>query len=909
MMSRDPALAASLLDILFDEPGVGRCLVGLDGTVLRVNTEWLRSTGFSHDQVMGASIIELFPETRDTALAMHARARAGHEVTVPRHRQVVAGRETCWEGSIHPVPVQGGTVLLITAREITTEVDASRPADIAGDNPQEVVLREKLELIDAITNSTDDVIYAKDRLGRMRFANGATLALIGKPLDQVLGRTDVQLLENQAAARQVMENDRSIMECGAAAELEESVPLPDGTKRVWLSRKVPYRDAQGRVIGLLGISRDITERKRAEAERDTLAQQRQLALDAAHMGWWRYDPISNLTWYDKRFTEIFGVHGREMTRDDIYHLIYPSDLPRVSAAVDAALDPAQAQPYAVEYRINRPDGELRWVESHGLPIFQGEGSARRATGFVGTVTDITDRKKTEQALLDSKQLLQSTMDHLPSVIAYKDREGRFLNVNKALEKVLGMPQALIRGKTTYDLMPREAADRLRQRDIGVMASRQAFQHERTIPLPSGTRHYLDTSFPLIDGEGEVYGTGHISHDITSAKRAEAAVNAVNEQLREAHRHKDEFLATLAHELRNPLAPILTSVELIRLRNPADDAVRRASAIIQRQTIHLTRLVDDLLDVSRITMGTIQLRLETLDLGEVVHGAVEAVRSPLDAAKLTLDLQTSQPPPTVRGDPTRLAQCITNLLANAIKFTRAPGRISLRVAQDGPMAVVEVTDTGTGIAAANLERIFEMFVQEHPSGWQGNTGLGIGLALTRKLVALHGGTVHAASGGQDQGSTFRIELPALGASRAGLDPANGVHAADDGAARVLVVDDNLDAADTMGAMLAMRGFNVSVEYSGEAAVRAVEQHGPDAVLLDIGLPGIDGYEACRRIRRSDRGRQPVVIALTGWGQAKDRELAAAAGFDAHLTKPAEPDQVIALLKQRLATAGRTEVTKG
>ncbi len=903
MSCRDPALAARLLDILFDEPGVGRCLLGVDDTVLRVNAEWLRFTGLSLDQVLGANLVELFPESRDMAVALHARARAGHEVTIPRRWQVVAGCGTWWEGSIQPISAEGGTALLITVREIAAAPDHDRAAGTAGDNGQVAALQEKLELINAIIHSTDDVIYAKDDLGRFRYANAATLALIGKPLDQVLGRTDAQLLEDPAAARQIMENDRSIMESGASMELEESVPMPGGTQRVWLSRKVPYRDAEGRVIGLLGISRDITERKRVEAERDTLAQQRQLALNAAHMGWWHHDLIAKPRWYDQRYVEIYGIHGRELTYDDIIRLRHPDDVSRVQAAAAAALDPVQPQPCTVEYRIHRPDGELRWVEAHGLGIFEGEGSARRAIGWVGTVADITERKKTEQALRDSQQLLQSTMDHLPEVIAYKDRDGRFLNVNKGLEEFLGLPQALIVGKTVYDLLPREAADLLRQRDLEVMASRQAVQHEMEIPMPGGgTRHTLRTSFPLVDADGQVYGTGHISHNITSAKQAEAAVHAVNEQLREAHRQKDEFLATLAHELRNPLAPILTSVQLIRLRNPDDEAVLRASAIIARQTTHLTRLVDDLLDVSRITMGTIQLRLETLDLAEVARGAVEAMRSQLDAAGLTLELQTGQPTPTVRGDATRLAQCLTNLLGNAIKFTGTGGRISLKVSQEGPMAIIEVADSGAGIAAANLERIFEMFVQAHPSGWLGNTGLGIGLALTRKVVTLHGGSVYAASAGPGLGSTFRIELPALGAHGAGLEAAKGRQAANDAAARVLVVDDNFDAADTMGAMLAMRGFHVTVEYSGEAAVQAVQQQVPHAVLLDIGLPGIDGYEACRRIRRSGQVSQPVVIALTGWGQARDREMAAEAGFDAHLTKPAEPDQVVALLKQRLTTSG-------
>jgi len=456
MTSRDPAPSAGLLDVLFDEPGVAHCLVGVDGTVLRVNAEWLRSTGLSQDQVLGAQFVDLFPEARDITVALHARARAGHEVTLPRHSQVVAGREICWEGNIRPIPAQCGTELLITARGITAAAEADQEASSGGDNRQEVALQEKLELIDAITHSTDDVIYAKDDLGRFRFANPAALALIGKPLEQVLGRTDAQLLEDPATARQMMENDRRIMERGAAMELEEAVPLPDGTQRVWLSRKAPYRDAQGRVVGLLGISRDITERKRVEAERDTLAQQRQLALDAAHMGWWHLDPISGATWFDKRLVEIFGLGDHQATLDDMYQLIHPADVSWVRAATEAALDPdqPQPQPFAI-VRINRADGELRWVEAHGLAVFEGEGRARRASDFVGTATDITERKKTEQALRDSQQLLQSTMDQLPAMITYKDWEGRYLNVNKAMEKLVGLPHALIVGKTAYDLIPRE----------------------------------------------------------------------------------------------------------------------------------------------------------------------------------------------------------------------------------------------------------------------------------------------------------------------------------------------------------------------------------------------------------------------------------------------------------------------
>jgi signal transduction histidine kinase/CheY-like chemotaxis protein len=250
----------------------------------------------------------------------------------------------------------------------------------------------------------------------------------------------------------------------------------------------------------------------------------------------------------------------------------------------------------------------------------------------------------------------------------------------------------------------------------------------------------------------------VSFALENCEREEVRAHA-EEELRRANRQKDEFLATLAHELRNPLAPIRTAVELIRLRAPADSTVDRAHAIIERQVLHLTLLVDDLLDVSRITLGTIQLRQEIVDLSAVAMSAIESVKPALEAAGLTLEQQNGQPAPLVRGDPVRLGQCIFNLLSNAVKFTPRSGHIALRVVQDGPMAIVEVSDTGIGISPANLERIFELFMQEHPSGF-GNTGLGIGLALTRKLVTLHGGTVCAASGPPRQGSSFRIELPVV-----------------------------------------------------------------------------------------------------------------------------------------------------
>ncbi|MGZ5847786.1 MAG: hybrid sensor histidine kinase/response regulator [Ramlibacter sp.] len=374
-------------------------------------------------------------------------------------------------------------------------------------------------------------------------------------------------------------------------------------------------------------------------------------------------------------------------------------------------------------------------------------------------------------------------------------------------------------------------------------------------------------------------------------------------LRQADRQKDEFLATLAHELRNPLAPIRTAAELIRRRAPADPVVERARDTIERQTLHLSRLVDDLLDVSRITLGRIHLRQETLDLGAVATAALESIGDAAAQAQVMVAQDIDGPAPFVRGDITRLTQCVVNVLNNAVKFTPAGGRVQLRVAHEGAKAIVEVRDTGVGITADNLQRIFELFVQERHSGHHGNSGLGIGLALTRRLVELHGGTITASSDGLARGSVFRIELPAVEAPVVEAPPPADAQAAPPPTgARLLVVDDNRDAAVTLGELLAMSGYEVALAHDGASALRQVVASPPAAVLLDIGLPDVDGYEVCRCIRSDESlAHQPLLVAVTGWGQPSDQAAANAAGFDAHMTKPVALEALLQLLEKRLRAA--------
>ena len=366
-------------------------------------------------------------------------------------------------------------------------------------------------------------------------------------------------------------------------------------------------------------------------------------------------------------------------------------------------------------------------------------------------------------------------------------------------------------------------------------------------------------------------------------------------LRETDRRKDEFLAMLAHELRNPLAPIRNSVEYLRMRAEEDPSVRWSHDVIDRQIDHLTRLVDDLLDVSRITRGRLEIRRERSDLGEILRGAVDTIQASIQERGQTLHVSLTQETIWVDADVVRMTQIFLNLLDNASKFTPEGGTIWLRSERAGEDAVVRLKDTGAGITNEELPQLFQMFYQIRRSSTGSQGGLGIGLALVRRLVELHGGSVEASSEGHEQGAEFVVRLPAL----AGMAPAesNGTpHAevATPAARRVLVVDDNVDSAESLAMLLRLGGHEIETAYDGFQAVAAAERFLPDLILLDIGLPGMDGYEVATRIRESSAGRELVLIAVTGWGQEEDRRRSREAGFDAHLTKPVDMAALVRLI---------------
>jgi signal transduction histidine kinase len=371
-----------------------------------------------------------------------------------------------------------------------------------------------------------------------------------------------------------------------------------------------------------------------------------------------------------------------------------------------------------------------------------------------------------------------------------------------------------------------------------------------------------------------------------------------EQLRENDRRKDEFLALLAHELRNPLAPVRNAISILQLKGSEDTDAVWCRDVIERQLRQLTRLVDDLLDVSRITQGKIKLRLERLDLGTVIADAVETSRPLIDAQRHELTVTLPDRPIRIEGDLTRLTQVVANLLNNAAKYQNEQGRIQLTVVREGGHAMISVRDQGVGIAPEMLSRVFELFTQGERAPDRAQGGLGIGLSLVKNLVELHGGSVRVTSEGAGKGSEFTVLLPCLSDELDGpvadLKEASGTSEARP--LRILVVDDSQDAAESLAKLLRLGGHDVRVAHDGGRALEIVHAVQPEVLLLDIGLPGMDGYELCRRIRRQGLGNA-LIIAMTGYGQERDRRRSKEAGFDTHTVKPVDYGELLKLLATR------------
>jgi PAS domain S-box-containing protein len=526
--------------------------------------------------------------------------------------------------------------------------------------------------------------------------------------------------------------------------------------------------------------------------------------------------------------------------------------------------------------------------------------------LLATVKALLRARSAEEAVQLTTRQWQTTFDAISDGVFLLDRDGRVVQVNRTLESILGRPwNELVAADvhTILDLEPdTENSPYLRMRRTCERAA---------LDLTRGDRWLQLTVDPIRDAEGVVRGGLGIISDITERKRMEDQLRHQAEDLREADQRKDEFLAMLAHELRNPLAPLLNSLEVIRLEGLGNAPLGESIETARRQVSHMARLLEDLLDVARFTRGKIHLRKEPLNLADVVAHAVETARPLIDAARHELTVTLPSGSLDAEGDATRLGQVVTNLLNNAAKYTEPGGRIILTAARDGEELVLRVRDSGVGLAPEMLPRVFNLFEQADRSLDRARGGLGIGLTMVRNLVELHGGTVSVASEGVGRGSEFVVRLPA--ASEPAPAPKSEVPLPHDkpsasSGLRVLVVDDLQDSARSLAKVLRLWGHEAQVVHDGPSALAAARATPFNVALLDIGLPGMDGYELAEHLRAQPESRELILVALTGYGQEADYARTRKAGFTHHLVKPVKFEQLQSILAESAVLSPKGATSK-
>ncbi len=571
-----------------------------------------------------------------------------------------------------------------------------------------------------------------------------------------------------------------------------------------------------------------------------------------------------------------------------------------SREVEGVISQAQqgSSPATGEVEYKTGDGVIR----HATAVVTGlKDDGGRVTSLVVEGQDDTERKQQEAALRESEEKLRLLADTIPQLAWMARPDGHIFWYNRRWYEYTGTTSAEMEGWGWQSVHDPEVLPKVVDRWQGSIASGEPF--DMVFPLRGSDGQYrlfLTRVNPLKDEHGRTLYWFGTNTDISEIKRMEEA-------LRDADRRKDEFLATLAHELRNPLAPIRNSLQILKMPRVDAATVQQTRDMMERQVHHLVRLVDDLLDVSRVMRGKIELRREPVELATVVARAVETAKPLIEVQGHQLDISLPPDSLLLDADPVRLAQVVGNLLTNSAKYSEANGHIWLTARKEGDQAALSVRDTGIGIAPDMLPHVFELFVQADHASTKAQGGLGIGLTLVKNLVEMHNGTVQARSAGLGKGSEFVVRLPLLVQPQGVPGEAESAahqQATPSSGHRLLVVDDNHDAAISLSMWLRLQGYEVRVAHDGSTALEIATTFRPDLIFLDIGMPGMDGYEVARRVRETPGLERTILTALTGWGQQEDRRRTSEAGFDHHLVKPPEPkavESVLAELKKRGPTS--------
>jgi PAS domain S-box-containing protein len=892
LQALDPA---SLGHLLFEaSPDCVKLLDG-NGYIVAMNHNGLRALELgSFEAVRGQPWASLWPEaSRAEVEAAMAAARSTGIGRLRAPCPTALGTVKWWDVTISRVGADG---LLANSRDVTDQVraDLEREGLLAqlrsAKQRMEDVFRQAPAFM-CVFNGPDHVFELENER-YLQLVGGRSN--IGVPLrvalPELAGQGFIELLDGvYRSGEPVFGTDVPVMlqrQPGAALE-----------RRFVDQVYMPLRDPAGQVTGILVHGIDVTDRKLAEQELYESRERFQKIVSQAATGVVQMDPEGRITLVNQKYCDMVQRTEAELLGTSVLDVTAPESVPVTLEAVRMLAGGESGIVMDKEYL--RRDGSVMPATSSVNALRGPNGEFQ---GLVAIVVDTTESKRAAEKLRASEERYRTLFESVDQgfcifemIFDAQDRpvDYRFLEMNPMFEAHTGLHDAV--GRTARDMVP--TLDDFWFETYGRVATTgEPVRFEN--PAPAMGR-WFDVYATRIGGP-DSRRVALLFSDITARKQSEETLRKLARDLAEADQRKTEFLATLAHELRNPLAPIRSGLSVMRLKGDNAASVARVREMMERQVSHMVHLIDDLLDIARISGGKLELKKERADLRGVLSSAVETSLPLIETGQHELSVEVPEHAVTAEVDVTRIAQVVGNLLNNAAKYTPSGGRIGLSLRVDGAEALIAVSDNGIGIPQEELSSVFEMFSQvgHHLERAQG--GLGIGLSLVRRLVDMHGGSVAAASGGPHAGSTFTVRLPlAEGAQdtprQAAPDTADGAA----GGTRILVVDDNVDAATTLSMILEACGYVTQVAHDGKEALAAAQAFRPQVAFLDIGMPGMDGYDTARAMRRLEGLEDMTLVALTGWGAESDRRKSNEAGFDQHLTKPVQLDVVQDLLAKLAA----------
>jgi len=755
-------------------------------------------------------------------------------------------------------------------------------------------ITEQREVFRVTLRSIGDAVLTTDTEGRITYINEVAQSLTGWSYTDALGQPLERVFHiiNEVTRKPVESPATRALREGIVVGLANHTVLikKDGSECPIDDSAAPIRNEQGNVSGCVLIFRDASAQRLIERDK---ANQLLTARLLASIVETSNDAIISksldgiIQSWNAAAERVFGFTAEEAVGRHI-SLVIPPDRLAEEDQIIAKLRAGHRIEHFETERV-RNDGQRIIVS---LTISPVKDAAGNVTGASKIVRDVTARKRTER----ERQNFVTVVENSTDFIAMCDLQGLPFFVNRAGLEMVGLDDIEQARRTPLQefFFPEDQGMIMNEFLPSVMANGHGEVEVRFRHFKTGEPRWMAYKVLVLTNAGnEPVGFATVSQDVTERKRLADDLRRLAADLAEADQRKNEFLATLAHELRNPLAPMSNMLEVVKHSGDDREVLKRAHDTIERQLGQMVRLVDDLLDLNRITYDRLELRRSEVELSSVIQQAVEVACPLIDAADHDLTVELPDEPIYLNADRARLAQVFGNLLNNSSKYTKANGRISVSAKRVDDEVVVTVKDNGAGIPQDKLDSIFDMFMQVDLTAERSQGGLGIGLTLVKRLAEMHGGSIEARSAGEGQGSEFIVRLPVLSKASVAAQPEPAA-AEPSPERRILIVDDNVDAADSLAMLLEITGNKTYMAHDGVEAVEAIEEHRPEVVLLDIGLPRLTGHEVCRQVRQQPWGKDIVMIALTGWGQEDDRRQSEEAGFNGHLVKPVDYDKLLELL---------------